>query len=344
MIYNDLDKIINHITTNPGRIVITSHKNPDGDAIGSSLALYEYLKLKQLEVTVIIPNDYPAFLSWLPNNEKIINYQENAKKAQKIISEAQTLFSLDYNAMNRTGDMRTILEQFNGTKILIDHHLEPSKDFDLMYSTNITSSTAELIYDLIEKAGDKELINKALAEALYVGLMTDTGSFSYACNHPNTFHIAGTLINAGIDGERVHRLVYDTFSEDRLNLLGFCLSERLKVRADIGVAYVYLTSADLKRFNYQVGDTEGVVNYALSIDSVNVAVLLTERDKLIRMSFRSKSNFSVNEFARKYFDGGGHQKAAGGNSAESMTLTIEKMIKSFENHKDELLISTDDIQ
>jgi phosphoesterase RecJ-like protein len=242
--------------------------------------------------------------------------------------------------MHRAGDMKMILEQFIGTKILIDHHLEPSKEFDFLYSTNKTSSTAELVYDLIEEAGDKNLINKPLAEALYVGLMTDTGSFSYACNHPNTFHIAGNLINAGVDGERIHRLVYDTFSEDRLNLLGFCLSDRLTVRADLGIAYIYLTSADLKRFNYQVGDTEGVVNYALSIDSVNVAVLLTERDKLIRMSFRSKSDFSVNDFARKYFDGGGHQKAAGGNSSESMKITIEKMIKSFENHKDELLLDS----
>ncbi len=342
MIYNDLDKIIHHLSSKPGRIVITSHKNPDGDAIGSSLAFYEYLRQKQLDVNVIIPNAYPAFLSWLPNNEKIINYQENSKKAKKLIADSQTLFSLDYNALHRTGDMKTVLEEFNGTKILIDHHLEPSTDFDLLYSTTQTSSTSELVYDLIDRAGDKHLINKSLAEALYVGLITDTGSFSYACNHPNTFNVAGFLINLGIDGERVHRLVYDTFSEDRLNLLGFCLRERLTVRADLGIAYIYLYASDLKRFNYQVGDTEGVVNYALSVDKVQVAVLLTERDKLIRMSFRSKSSFSVNEFARQYFDGGGHQKAAGGNSPDSMELTLNKMIRSFENHKDEILKSADE--
>lgn len=341
MIYNDLDKIINHIASVQGSVVISSHKNPDGDAIGSSLALYEYLKQKQLDVTIIIPNAFPAFLGWMANSEKIIIYQENSKKAQKIISEARTLFSLDYNEFHRTGDMKSVLEQFDGTKILIDHHLEPSKDFNLLYSTSKTSSTSELIYNLIEKAGDISLINKNLAEALYVGLMTDTGSFSYACNHPNTFNIAGTLINSGIDGERVHQLVYDTFSEDRLNLLGFCLSERLTVRADLGVAYIYLSSTDLKRFNYQVGDTEGVVNYALSIDKVNVAVLLTERDKLIRMSFRSKNNFSVNDFASRYFKGGGHQKAAGGNSNESMPSTLDKLLKAFENHKDEILLPSD---
>ena len=341
MIYNDLDKIIKHICSKPGPIVITSHKNPDGDAIGSTLALYEYLRLKQLDVCVIIPNAYPAFLSWLPNNDKIIIYQDNAKTAQKIIEDSQTLFSLDYNAMHRTGDMKVVLEQFKGTKILIDHHLEPSQEFDLMYSTIETSSTSELIYDLIEKAGDKGLINKNIGEALFVGIITDTGSFSYSCNYPKTFQIAGSIIAAGVDGERAHRLVYDTFSEDRLNLLGFCLNERLVVRADLGIAYIYLFKEDLKKYNYQVGDTEGVVNYALSIDKVNVAVLLTERDKLIRMSFRSKNKFSVNDFARKYFDGGGHQKAAGGNSYDMMNVTIEKMLKSFENQKDELLLSSD---
>lgn len=339
MIYNDLEKIHSYLAKNPGKIVITSHKNPDGDAVGSTLALFEYLKIKQLDVSAILPNAYPSFLNWLPNSDQIIIYQDQAKKAQKLISESQTLFSLDYNALHRTGDMRTILGSFIGTKILIDHHLEPDKEFDFLYSKTQISSTAEMVFDLIESAGDKHLINKAIGEALYVGIMTDTGSFSYACNHPNTFHIAGTLINLGIDGERVHRLVYDTFSEDRINLLGFCLNERMTVRADLGVAYIYLRSADLKKFNYQVGDTEGVVNYALSIDKVQVAVLLTERDKLIRLSFRSKSEFSVNEFARKYFEGGGHQKAAGGNSAKSMDETLVKLIKSFESHKEEILAS-----
>lgn len=337
MTYNDLDKIARHLSNTTGKIVITSHKNPDGDAIGSSLALYEYLKLKQHDVSIIIPNAFPAFLNWLTNSKEIVIYQDEAKKAQKLIDEAQTIFSLDYNALHRTGDMKSVLEQCKGTKILIDHHLEPDTNFEFMYSTIETSSTSELIYNLITQAGETGLINKQIAEALYVGIMTDTGSFSYSCNRPKTFYITGALIESGIDGERIHSLVYDTFSEDRLNLLGFCLSERLVVRADLGIAYIYLYKKDLNKFNHQVGDTEGIVNYALSMDKVNVAVLLTERDKLIRISFRSKSSFSVNEFARKYFDGGGHQKAAGGNSFESMDKTINRMIKLFENHKDEIL-------
>lgn len=337
MTYNDLDKIISHLASTTGKIVITSHKNPDGDAIGSSLALYEYLKLKEKNVSVIIPNAFPAFLNWMTNSEEIIIYQDDAKKAQKLIEEAQTIFSLDYNALHRTGDMKTVLEQFKGTKILIDHHLDPDTNFEFIYSTIETSSTSELIYDLIAQAGDTDLINLQLAEALYVGIITDTGSFSYSCNRPKTYYITGALIESGIDGEHIHRLVYDTFSEDRLNLLGFCLNERLVVRADLGIAYIYLYKKDLNKFNHQVGDTEGIVNYALSIDKVNVAILLTERDKLIRISFRSKSDFSVNEFARKYFEGGGHQKAAGGNSYESMDKTIERMIKLFENQKNEIL-------
>lgn len=337
MTYNDLDKIIGHLAGTTGKIVVTSHKNPDGDAIGSSLALYEYLKLKGKNVSVIIPNAFPAFLNWLTNSAEIIIYQGDAKKAQKLIDEAETLFSLDYNALHRTGDMKTVLEQFKGTKILIDHHVDPDTNFEFMYSTIETSSTSELIYDLIAQSGDTGLINMQVAEALYVGIMTDTGSFSYSCNRPKTYHITGALIESGINGERIHSLVYDTFSEDRLNLLGFCLSERLVVRADLGIAYIYLYKKDLNKFNHQVGDTEGIVNYALSIDKVNVAALLTERDKLIRISFRSKSDFSVNEFARKYFEGGGHQKAAGGNSYESLDITIERMVKLFENHKDEIL-------
>ncbi len=339
MTNSDLKKIVNYLSLKPGKIVITSHKNPDGDAIGSSLALYEYLKLKNFEVNVIIPNSAPAFLNWLPNSDQIIIYQDDAKHAQKVLKESETLFSLDYNAMHRTGDMKEVLESFKGTKILIDHHLEPSSIFDLVYSTTKTSSTSELIYDLIEESLDVKLINKNIAEAIYVGIVTDTGSFSYACNYPKTYRTVASLIECGIDGERIHRLVYDTFSEDRLNLLGFCLSQRLVVLPDCGAAYIYLYNNDLKRFNFQVGDTEGIVNYALSIDKVKVAVLLTERDKLIRISFRSKSNFSVNDFARNYFDGGGHQKAAGGNSTDSMDTTIKKLNKLLQQHKNEILTS-----
>ena len=339
MTNNGLDKIAEHLAKQPGKIVISSHKNPDGDAMGSSLALYEYLRLKKHDVSVIIPNSAPAFLNWLPNSEHIIIYQDDAKHAQKVLKEAQTLFSLDYNAMHRTGDMKEVLEKFEGTKILIDHHLEPSTIFNLMHSTTKTSSTSELVYDLIENSGDVKLINKNIAEALYVGIVTDTGSFSYACNYPKTYLTVASLFESGIDGERIHRLVYDTFSEDRLNLLGFCLSERLVVLPECGAAYIYLYNSDLKRFNFQVGDTEGIVNYALSIDKVKVAVLLTERDKLIRISFRSKSSFSVNDFARNYFDGGGHQKAAGGNSTESMDTTLVRLNKLFKEHKNEILDS-----
>jgi len=334
--YNDLNKISEFISKQAGKIIITSHKNPDGDAIGSSLALYHFLKLKKLDVHVIIPNDFPGFLKWLSGSDQIIIYQNEPKKARQLINESQTLFSLDYNAFHRTGEMKAVLEGFKGTKILIDHHLEPDQNFDLGYSTTKTSSTSELLFDLISCAGGEKMINQQIAEALYVGIITDTGSFSYSCNYPKTYHIAARLIETGINGERIHQLIYDTFSEDRLNLLGFCLSQRLVVLPEFATAYIYLFNKDLEKFNYQVGDTEGIVNYALSIDKVNLAILLTERDKLIRISFRSKSNFSVNDFARKYFDGGGHRKAAGGNSYESMKKTIDRITELLEKHKDEI--------
>lgn len=337
MISNKIRNIDSLITANTGSIVITSHKNPDGDAIGSSLALYGYLKLKGHNVSVIIPNEFPGFLAWMKCADRIIIYYKDAKLAKNLIAKASILFSLDYNAFHRAGDLKEQLERFNGKKVLIDHHVNPDKSFDLIYSTTKTSSTAELIYNLIECAGDQKLINHEIAEAIYVGIVTDTGSFSFSCNNSKTYEIVASLIALGMNGEHIHHQLYDTFSEDRLNLLGFCLSERLNVLHDFGTAYIYLTAEDLNRFNYQIGDTEGVVNYALSIEGINLAVLLTERDKYIRISFRSKNEFDVNIFAKKYFDGGGHKKAAGGNSYVSMDKTINQLKAFLEFHKNELV-------
>ncbi|MCP4551351.1 MAG: bifunctional oligoribonuclease/PAP phosphatase NrnA [Bacteroidetes bacterium] len=336
MINSNIKNINSLIDSNSGSIVITSHKNPDGDAIGSSLALYKYLTLKGHDVTVIIPNEFPGFLAWMKSSDRIVVYKREAKLAKKLIAKASIIFSLDYNAFHRAGDLKDQLQKVTGKRVLIDHHVNPDNSFDLLYSTTKTSSTAELVYNLIESAGDQKLIDNEIAEGLYVGIVTDTGSFSYSCNYSATYEAVAFLIGLGLDGEHIHHMLYDTFSEDRLNLLGYCLSKRLIVLRNYNTAYIHLSADDLDRFNFQIGDTEGVVNYALSINGINLAVLFTERDKYIRISFRSKDKFDVNIFAKKYFDGGGHKKAAGGSSYVSLEETIANFTELLELYKKEL--------
>jgi len=327
---------LQQINSEKKRIVLTSHKNPDGDAIGSSLAMMHYLAQKGHEVVVVIPNEIPSFISWLSGNESIIVYDNNKVKADVKILEAELLFALDYNAFHRTGTMQTILEESKAIKILIDHHLNPAVEFDFIYSITEASSTSELVYGLIAENNDLHFLNKTIAENIYVGIVTDTGSFSYSCNKPETYEITKNLMLTGIDAELIHRKVYDTFSEERLRLLGYSLTEGLTVLKEYRTAYIVLSKDVLERFKYQAGDTEGIVNYALSIDIVNFAVLFTERDGLIRISFRSKKGFQVNEFAKQHFDGGGHANAAGGNSYVSMNETINNFNTCLENYKNDL--------
>jgi phosphoesterase RecJ-like protein len=323
------------------KVVVTSHHNPDGDAIGSALALYHFLAPYVEHLVVTVPNDFPGFLKWLKGSDDIILYNQDSKKIKKALQEADLIFCLDYNALHRAGDMEKSLRQSKAEKFLIDHHPEPVlEDFDYWLTLTETSSTAELVYHFIQgTAPDKKLVT-SLAECLFTGIMTDTGSFSYGCNHPGTFRVVADLIDAGVNAERVHRMVYDTYSENRLRLLGFAISEKMVVLPDIKMAYIYLSKEDLDRFGYQVGDTEGVVNYALSIEGVLVAVLLTERKDRIRVSFRSKGTFSVNRIAAEHFQGGGHRNAAGGDSYENMENTIARLRQVLQQYKGELDRST----
>jgi bifunctional oligoribonuclease and PAP phosphatase NrnA len=319
-------KLLRDQLTSSTDIVITTHYNPDGDAIGSSLALYHVLIQLGCNAVVIIPNDYPSFLKWMPGNERIIVYENFSHECNSLISKAQMLFCLDYNSMSRVKHFTKQLQAATATKILIDHHIDPSDEFDYYHSRITISSTCELLHEFIKGIGYADMINKDVAECLYVGIMTDTGSFSYACNYSQTYEITAALINKGIDAEQIHRLVYDTYSEKRMRLLGFCLSDRLVVLPKYKTAYIWLTQNDLLKFDHQIGDTEGVVNYALSIEGITMAALFTERNDRIRISFRSKGEFSVNEFARKHYEGGGHRNAAGGDSLVDMKETL----KTFE--------------
>lgn len=328
---------VKELVSSSRSIAVTSHYNPDGDAIGAALAMTLMLRKMGKRAVAMIPNDYPGFLKWMPGSNDLLVYRQNESRANGLISGADLFFCLDYSAINRTGDMEGALRKAQGKKILIDHHLEPVlSDFDFYLSQIKISSTSELLYRFFEGCSWLDLIDKDVATSLFVGIMTDTGSFSFSCNYPETFEITALLLRTGINPEQIHRLVYDTYSENRLRLLGYCLSNKLTILPDISTAYIALSRKDLEQFHHQVGDTEGIVNYALSIDTIKIAVLLTERKDRIRLSFRSKGNLSVNSIARDHFDGGGHKNAAGGDSFISLDGTIEKLKEVLEQYKDEI--------
>ncbi|MHC1773935.1 MAG: bifunctional oligoribonuclease/PAP phosphatase NrnA [Lentimicrobium sp.] len=333
----DTLKAVTRLLEVPSEVVVTSHYNPDGDALGSTLALSMYLKKKGHKVSMILPNDFPDFLQWMPGVEDILIYFHKSRTADELIANASIIFCLDYNAIPRVNLFSDRLFEAKATKILIDHHLQPENHFDYSFSVIKTSSTSELVYDFIESMDDLSLLNTDMSVCLYVGIMTDTGSFSFACNYPHTFEVVSKLVQKGVDTEQVHRLVYDTYSEGRMRLLGFCLSERMIVLHDSATAYIWLSKADMERFGFKPGDTEGVVNYALSIKDISFAALFTEKSDRIRISFRSKGDFSVNNFAREHYQGGGHRNAAGGDSFEPMEKTLSGFGDLLAVYKDDLL-------
>ncbi len=320
----------------PKKIVLTSHTNPDGDAVGASLAMFLFLKNQGHKVKVVLPNAFPEYLAWMEGSDQIKLYEKDKAACDELFASADILFSLDYNHPNRIGDAEQSFIQSKAVKILIDHHVQPKIDaYNHVFSTVETSSTSELVFDCIT-ALNHDAMTKPIAECIYTGIMTDTGSFSYACNNEKTFRIVADLYKAGINGVKINRLVYNTFSESRLRLLGYALSEKLRVLPEYATAYIYLTTEELNRFNYQVGDTEDVVNYALSIKGVRFAAMFIERDKKIRVSLRSVGDFKVNTLAREYFEGGGHKNAAGGDSFLTMEKTLDKFEQLLPAYKKEL--------
>jgi bifunctional oligoribonuclease and PAP phosphatase NrnA len=313
-------------------VCIITHMNPDGDAIGSSLGLYLWLcNAGFSQVEVIVPNPYPVFLQWMKGNERVINALYKPHKANRIINNANVIFCLDFNGLSRADKLGEYASGSKAARILIDHHPQPENEFDVVFSDTASSSTAELVYEFIHAMNGDRFMDRFVAECLYAGIVTDTGSFSYGCNGPRTFEITAGLIALGVDGAGIHQKIYSTYSANRLRLLGHCLSERLVVMEDHHTAYISLSKEDLKRFHYQVGDTEGVVNYAMSIENIHLAALFVENTDHVRISFRSAGKADVNVFARKFFNGGGHQNAAGGKCFDSLSETLlrfESLIKS----------------
>lgn len=329
--------ILKQALSNKSNIVIVGHKNPDGDAIGSCLGLANFLKQLEHQVTVVMPNDFPEFLKWIPETQIIINYDQHRDNVKNCLSEANLVFTLDFNALNRTGDLAPELMATNADFILIDHHQEPDDYALVTYSDVGMSSTSEMVYNFIEFMGGLNLLNKEIATQLYVGIMTDTGSFRFPATTAATHRIIAHLIEAGAPNSIIHQNVYDTNSPDRLKLLGVALNNMVML-PEYKTAYITMSQEELNNNNFKKGDTEGFVNYALSMKGVIFAMIFIEnkKEKIIKISLRSKGSFSVNDFSRKYFNGGGHTNAAGGKSSKTLSKTVEEFISILPGYKKEL--------
>ncbi len=322
------------------RIVITSHKSPDGDAVGSALGLYHVLKSMKEDVTVVLPDSVPDYLHWISAFDKIIFFDSNRSNAQESIEKADLIFVLDYNIFSRTGEeMSKVLESASANFILIDHHQQPGDFAKVTYSDTSACSTCEMTYRFVRSCEWLNAINTEAAEAIYCGIMTDSGSFRFPSVTAETHQIVADLIANGLDHAKIHRAVYDTNLLERLRLVGYSLSEKLEVWPEAATAIISLTKEELERFHHRPGDTEGLVNQALSIKGVKVAVFAREGHNEIKLSFRSKGNFDVNTFARNGWNGGGHRNAAGGSSNDGMTETIARLKKSIMEVKEEIIHS-----
>lgn len=304
--------------------------------MGSSLGLYNYLKKKKHHVTVITPNDYPEFLYWMKGHKQVIDHLAQPAKAARAVKKASLFFCLDFNDLNRISALGTLLAANPAPKVMIDHHPQPGDFAKFMLHSVAASSTCELVYEFIRQMGDEKLVDAAIGNCLYAGIMTDTGSFRFPSTSAQTHRIIAKLIEAGATNALVHQAIYDDSTEDRLRLLGYSLSEKLRVLPEYRTAYIMLSEAEQQRFNYRKGDTEGLVNYCLSIRGIRFAAFFAERDGMIKTSFRSKGSFDVNQFSRSNFGGGGHRNAAGGSSNLSLAETEKKFTALLPRYKKDL--------
>lgn len=331
-------KDIKQLLSQPKKIAIVSHRNPDGDAYGSSLALYHYLLKFGHQVTVVSPNDCPDFLKWLPAQDKIIIFEKEEKKGTKILEEAEIVFTLDFNALHRVGvKMQDTLEKINPIFIMIDHHQQPDDYAQYTYVDPEVCSTSQMLYQLIEKLDHLKYIDNNIATCLYTGIMTDTGSFRFPSTTSLTHRIVAHLIDKGANGAAIYNKIHDVNTFGRLQLLGRALNN-LKVIDKYHMAYITLSQRELSNFNFKKGDTEGFVNYALSVKNVIFAAIFIEdkKQKIIKISFRSVGDFSVNDFSRNHFNGGGHVNAAGGKSDKSLHNTVTEFLSILPSYQKEL--------
>jgi phosphoesterase RecJ-like protein len=313
----------------PGqKVVITTHFNPDSDAIGSSLAWQQYLLKKGLDARVIVPSAVSANLTWMKGAGDVLNFEDSVDKVliDSLVSTADWIFCLDFSGIQRLHGLSSWISNARCPKVIIDHHLDPEDFADFYYHRTIAASTCELIFDLISEWGDKELMDSEMGECLYSGIMTDTGSF----RHPNTtahvHEVVSELIKLGVNTNQVHRKVFDSSSLEKLKFLGHILASRLEYLPEYHLALMWITAEDQQKFNSQAGDTEGIVNYGLQLSGAIWSILMIERPDGVKFSFRSIEPFAVNKFAATHFEGGGHKNASGGRFSQgSLTQAREKL-------------------
>ena len=335
-ISNNFGKEVNKLLSVTNDIVIVTHANPDADAIGSSLGLYNFLIKKGQNPVVITPNSYPEFLWWMPGNKNIINFSNDKKIAVEIIDKAKIIFYVDFNEATRIDKLEKYVTKSNSIKIIIDHHPLFNDKADYILSDASVSSAAELVYEFIALLNNFNLIDVEIAKCLYAGIMADTGCFNYNSSKPRTFEVVAELLKFNINKDEIVSKIYDNFSSDRFRLLGYCLNEKLTVFPEYHTAFISLTKQELKKFNFKQGDDDGFVNYPLSIKGIIFSAIFVEKDKNVKISFRSKGSFATNKFARQNFNGGGHLNASGGKSNLSFEKAIEKFIDLLPGYKNEL--------
>lgn len=323
------------LLTEPRRIVITTHHKPDGDALGSSLALYHWLKKRNHDVSVVLSSDFPSFLDWMPGREDVIIYPMQPDKSSKSLAEAEIICCLDYSALSRTNILEPLIANSPAQKWMIDHHLDPEDFASLVYWDSSAAATAQLIYtfiaDVLEASAE---IDADMATCMYAGIMTDTGSFRFRSTTAAVHHIIANLIEAGARNWEIHEHIYNSSTERRLKFLGYALLNCLEVIPEYNTALFAISKEDLAQFDITTGDTEGLVNYALSIKGIRLAALIIDRTELIKLSLRSIGEIPCNEICKKYFNGGGHLNASGGSSSESLAAVVNQFKSILPEYKE----------
>jgi len=317
-----------------GRVVITMHQKPDADAMGSALGLYHFLQKLGHEVVVISPTNWAGWLNWMPGCKEVVDFEKQREKAVDILNSAEWVFCLDFNIFHRTKNFEKPLYDFKGIKVLIDHHREPdTESFDYGISNPEKSSTCEMVYDFIIASGNENLIDENMAACLYAGLVSDTGSFKFNCTTPAVHRMAARLMETGIDHSEIHSNLFDNFLENRIRFIGHVLTRRLEFFYEYNTALIAIPKHDILKYEIKTGDTEGLVNYPQAVQGIKLMGLVIDRDEERKWSFRSKGDFDCNEFARKYFNGGGHFNAAGGNSKDSLEQTVSAFKQALKENE-----------
>lgn len=330
---NTIHKIAPILKGNPCKIVITTHHKPDGDAMGSVLGLYHYLKKYHHHLCVMPPNDGGKYLHFLPGHDEVVFYEDDPEQGKIRLKEADIIFALDYSRLSRVNEMGEVIASCSAAKIMIDHHIDPQPFSDYQLWDEHAAATCELVYYFIETLEDTEKIDTTIATCLYTGIVTDTGSFRYPATTPHLHRIVAKLMETGMQHHIIQEMLYNNSSFNRLQFLGYCLYNKLQILPEYRTAYIVVTREELEKFNIQTGETEGLVNYALSIEGVIFAALIIDRTVKVKLSFRSMGDFPANEFAARFFNGGGHFNAAGGESEDTLETTVSRFLDALPYYK-----------